>query len=87
MKKLFDKVIEDCTAALNVDSGYTKALMRRAKAYENIDQLQEAFEDLTKLCILDKFSATAMASADKMVKKIGQKMASEKFKVSISARF
>ena len=78
--KQYEKVIDDCTAALKVDPTYTKALMRRAKAYENIDKLLESFEDLTNLCILDKFSTQAMTMADKMVKKIGEKMAAEKFK-------
>lgn len=78
--KQYEKVIEDCTSALNLDPNYEKALTRRAKAFENLGKLQEAFEDLTSLCILQKFSATSMAAADKMVKKIGEKMAAEIFK-------
>jgi import receptor subunit TOM70 len=78
---MYEKVVEDCTKALSFDKNYEKALTRRAKAYENLDQLQEAFEDLTSLCILQKFSSSSMVAADKMVKKIGEKMSSEIFKV------
>lgn len=79
---MYDKVIEDCTKALSIDQNYEKALTRRAKAYENLGRLQEAFEDLTSLCILQKFSSNSMLAADKMVKKIGEKMSAEKFKVT-----
>ena len=51
-------------------------------SYENIDKLDLAFEDLTRLCILKKFSADSMALADSLVKKIGVKMAAEIFAVS-----
>jgi import receptor subunit TOM70 len=78
---MYEKVIEDCTNALAIDQNYEKALTRRAKAYENIGKLQEAFEDLTSLCILQRFSSTSMVAADKMVKKIGEKMSADIFKV------
>lgn len=80
---MYEKVIEDCTNALAIDHNYEKALTRRAKAYENLGKLQEAFEDLTSLCILQRFSSTSMVAADKMVKKIGEKMSADIFKVMI----
>lgn len=78
---MYENVIEDCTNALSLDPNYEKALTRRAKALENLGKLQEAFEDLTSLCILQKFSSTSMALADRMVKQIGEKMSSEIFRV------
>lgn len=78
--KKYEKVVEDCTNALTIDQNYEKALTRRAKAYENLGKFQEAFEDLTTLCILQKFSSTSMVAADKMVKKIGEKMSADIFK-------
>lgn len=77
--KEYEKVVEDCTNALKIDPFYMKALTRRAKSYENINMLNEAFEDLTTLCILQKFSNSSMLMADKLVKKIGEKMAKEIF--------
>ena len=79
---MFEKVIEDCSSALQLDPNYSKALTRRAKAFESIDKYQEAFEDYTALCILQKFSGSSMASADRMVKKIGEQMGKEIFKVT-----
>lgn len=79
--KMYEQVIEDCTHALSIDPNYEKALTRRAKAYENIGKLEDAFEDLTSLCILQKFSSSSMTIADRMVKKIGEKMSAEIFKV------
>ena len=78
---MHEKIVEDCTSALQIDQNYEKALTRRAKAYENLGRLQEAFEDLTSLCILQKFSSTSMAVADRIVKKIGEKMCEEIFSV------
>ena len=79
---MYDKIVEDCTSALSIEQNYEKALTRRAKAYENLGKLQEAFEDLTSLCILQKFSTSSMAVADRMVKKIGEQMCHEIFSVS-----
>lgn len=84
---MYDKIIEDCTSALKIEQNYEKALTRRAKAYENVGKLQEAFEDLTSLCILQKFSGSSMAAADRMVKKIGEKMSEEIFSVSSDKSF
>jgi len=81
-QKLYEKAVEDCSSALSVDPKYTKALARRAKAFESSDRLQEAFEDHTALCILQKFSGSSMASADRIVKKIGEKMGHEIFQVN-----
>lgn len=78
---MYENVVEDCTAALKIDPNYEKPLMRRAKAYENLGKLQESFEDLTSLCILQKFSPSSMAQADKLVKKIGEQMAAKAFAV------
>lgn len=78
--KLFDDVVQDCTYALEIDPNYAKALTRRAKALESLEKYQEAFEDYTALCILNKFSGPSMAAADKVVKKIGERMGAEIFK-------
>lgn len=80
--KMYDDVVQDCTYALDIDPNYAKALTRRAKALEALEKYQEAFEDFTALCILNKFSGPSMAAADKIVKIIGKKMGTEIFKVS-----
>ncbi len=84
--KLYEEVVQDCTYALEIDPNYAKALTRRAKALENLGKYHEAFEDFTALCILNKFSGPSMAAADKVVKKIGQIMGAEMFKVCFEKR-
>ena len=41
---MLDKVIEDCTKALEYNDKYTKALFRRAKAYESTNNLMSCLE-------------------------------------------
>lgn len=80
---MFDKVIEDCDMALELDPRYTKALLRRAKAAELTENHQMAFEDVTALCILENFANEKnIVFADKLVKTLGEKMCKEKLKVS-----
>ena len=80
--KNYVKVIEDCDKALELDPNYTKALLRRAKAAEQIEEFQMAFEDLTALCILENFqNEKNIIFADKLVKTLGERMCKEKFKV------
>uniref|UniRef100_A0A182Y5V8 Uncharacterized protein n=1 Tax=Anopheles stephensi TaxID=30069 RepID=A0A182Y5V8_ANOST len=48
-------VIKDCTNAIECNPGYTKALVRRAKAYEQQKDLSKALEDITAACIVDHY--------------------------------
>jgi len=40
--------------AINVNPGDTKALFRRGQAYENVGKIDEAFDDMKKVCELEK---------------------------------
>ncbi|CAG8506160.1 13164_t:CDS:10 [Ambispora gerdemannii] len=69
----YHKTIEDCSKALSLDPSYVKALNRRAAAYEQTDQFQEALYDYTASCILDNFSnETTVASMDRALKMIAE---------------
>jgi predicted TPR repeat methyltransferase len=46
-------VIEDTSLALKLQPDYIKAIARRAQAYEELKQLQEAVTDLKRLLELD----------------------------------
>ncbi|OLL22047.1 Mitochondrial import receptor subunit tom70 [Neolecta irregularis DAH-3] len=73
-----DKVIEDTTAALNLDSGYVKAIKRRAAAYEASEQLKDSLVDYTAACIMENFSTEfASASIERLLKKIAEERAKE----------
>lgn len=49
-----EAAVEDCTAAINLDEGYVKAYLRRAKCYQGLDKHQEAVRDYEKVFKIDK---------------------------------
>lgn len=54
--KKFDKTIEDTTAALELKPDYSKCLLRRALAYEELGRYEEAMFDLTALSIYGRLT-------------------------------
>ncbi|KAL2260234.1 hypothetical protein VTK26DRAFT_5847 [Humicola hyalothermophila] len=74
----WDKVIEDTTAAINLDPEYVKALNRRANAYEHLDKYSEALLDFTASCIIDGFTNQQSAHAvERLLKKFAETKAKE----------
>ena len=47
--KHFEDAVQDSTAALELEPDYVKALLRRAAAYEELDDLEHALADSTKV--------------------------------------
>ena len=69
----WDKVIEDTTAAINIDNEYVKALNRRANAYEQSGQYSLALLDYTASCIIDAFRNDQSAqSVERLLKKVAE---------------
>ncbi|CAI6334171.1 unnamed protein product [Periconia digitata] len=69
----WNKVIEDTTAAINLDNEYVKALNRRANAYEQVDRNSEALLDYTASCIIDGFRNESSAqSVERLLKKVAE---------------
>ncbi|KAI9833642.1 MAG: TOM (translocase of outer membrane) complex component [Sarea resinae] len=69
----WDKVVEDTTAALALDSEYVKALNRRANAYEHLEKNSEALLDYTASCIIDGFRTEQSAqSVERLLKKVAE---------------
>ena len=79
----WDKVIEDTTAAINLDSEYVKALNRRANAYEHLEKFSEALLDFTASCIIDGFKTEASAQA---VERLLKKVAEAKGKIILASK-
>ncbi|KAH8670984.1 import receptor [Xylariales sp. PMI_506] len=76
----WDKVVEDTTAAINLDPTYVKALNRRANAYEHLDQYSEALLDFTASCIIDEFKNESSANAvERLLRKVAEKKAEDIF--------
>ncbi|KAL1627415.1 TOM (translocase of outer membrane) complex component [Diplodia seriata] len=69
----WEKVIDDTTAAINLDNEYVKALNRRANAYEQVDMFSEALLDYTASCIIDSFRNELSAqSVERLLKKVAE---------------
>ncbi len=74
----WDKVVEDTTAALNLDPEYVKALNRRATAYDHQKKYSEALLDFTASCIIDGFRNEQSAQAvERLLKKFAESKAKE----------
>lgn len=72
------RVIEDTTAALNLDPEYVKALNRRANAYEQDARFSDALLDYTASCIVDQFKNDNAAQAvERLLKKVAESKAAE----------
>lgn len=70
----WDKVVEDTSAAIAMDSEYVKALNRRAHAYEHLGMFSEALLDYTASCIIDGFKNEQSAqSVERLLKKVAEK--------------
>ncbi|XP_032888515.1 mitochondrial import receptor subunit TOM70 [Amblyraja radiata] len=75
------EVVQDCSKAIELNPKYIKALYRRAKAYEKLDNKKECLEDVTAVCILEGFqNQQSMLLADKVLKLLGKEKAKEKYK-------
>lgn len=71
-------VADDCTQALTLNSKYIKALHRRARAYENLKELELCLEDVTAVAILEGFqNSNSLVFADRILKDLGMKHAKE----------
>ncbi|XP_052818482.1 mitochondrial import receptor subunit TOM70-like [Mya arenaria] len=75
------EVLENCTDAIKLNGKYTKALLRRAKAAEQLGDLQMSLEDVTTVCLLEEFKNQATVQmADKVLKALGKENAKEELK-------
>ncbi|KAL1139622.1 hypothetical protein AAG570_006602, partial [Ranatra chinensis] len=71
-----EKVLEDCSKAIELSPKYIKALNRRYRAAERLGNLQQSLEDITAICILEHFQNPAnMSHADRILEKLGKELA------------
>lgn len=79
--KKWNSVKDDCTNALELNPKYTKALHRRARAFEQIKDLASCLEDITATCILEGFqNQNTLYIADRVLKELGRQHAKEAIK-------
>lgn len=73
LQKKYSAVKSDCSKALELNPKYTKALLRRAQVNEELHDLEGALEDVTAVCILERFSnQRALIMADRVLKELGK---------------
>lgn len=71
--KKWTAVKADCTSALELNGRYVKALHRRARANELLNDLAAALEDVTATCILEAFqNQNSLVFADRVLKLMGE---------------
>lgn len=71
--KKWSAVRDDCTSALELNARYIKALHRRARANECLNEFFASLEDITATCILESFqNNSSLTFADRILKHIGQ---------------
>lgn len=65
-----EKAVIDCTKAIELNPPYVKALQRRAKLHEELDQLDRALEDYKELNKLEPNNPEAKAALITLPKRI-----------------
>ncbi|CCH40797.1 Mitochondrial import receptor subunit tom-70 [Wickerhamomyces ciferrii] len=66
----YEKVVEDTTAALELKPDYTKCLLRRSNAYEQLEKYEDSMYDLTALSLFGGFNNKSVESVlDRVLKK------------------
>lgn len=79
--KNYREVIADCSRAIELNGNYVKALHRRAKAYELLEELKKCLHDITAVCILEGFqNQNSLVVTDRVLKKLGKATAKEVIK-------
>lgn len=68
------EVVEDCSVALKLKSGYAKALMRRAQASERLDKLEDALKDYKEVLALDPGNRVVRAKMPGLEKECAARM-------------
>lgn len=77
----YEKVIEDTTAALKIQPDYTKCLIRRAAAYEQVERYEDAMFDLTAVTVFGGFNnKSTEAALDRVLKKLSFKVVESRMK-------
>jgi len=76
--KQFEEVIKDCTKALELKPAYSKAIQRRALAFEELDKLTSALEDYQSLLKLEPTSPLALEATRRLPPLIKQHQEKEK---------
>jgi clan AA aspartic protease (TIGR02281 family) len=73
-----DKVIEDCSAAIEAYPTYAYAYTRRGRAYRALGQYNRALEDFNEALDIDEEDVTALLYRGRVLDKLGKKEQAKK---------
>jgi len=76
--KRYSETIEDTTSAIIMDPKYTKAYIRRAKAYEETNKFQEALNDYETILEIDGIVKVALEAKKTLPSKVKEQQEKEK---------
>ncbi|XP_057307670.1 tetratricopeptide repeat protein 1-like [Hydractinia symbiolongicarpus] len=79
-----EMAIQDCTLALEHDSYYTKARLRRAQMFEAVDRLEDALQDYKEILTYDKSCQQAGEAALRLPEQINER--NEKLKAEMFSK-
>ncbi|CAF0887963.1 unnamed protein product [Rotaria sp. Silwood1] len=65
--KDYEKVIEDCSKAIELNPKYVKCIQRRARAAETVGNFELALEDYSTVCFIDSYQPAYIMAADKVL--------------------
>ncbi|CAF2814599.1 unnamed protein product [Rotaria sp. Silwood2] len=71
--KNYNKVIEDCSRAIELNPKYIKCIQRRARVAEIVDNFELALEDYSTVCFLDSYQPAYIMAADKVLTNIARR--------------
>ncbi|ONK70377.1 uncharacterized protein A4U43_C05F33090 [Asparagus officinalis] len=69
----YQQAINECNLALELSPKYTKALLKRARCYEFLDQWELAFRDVSSVLALESNNLTALEISERIKKEMEQK--------------
>ena len=84
LKEKKQSAVKDCSKAITLNPTYMKPLLRRAKLYEELDQLSQALEDYKELVKLDPNNVEAKTAVNVLPKRIEEQ--TEKLKAEMLGR-
>ena len=76
-KEKWKDVVQDCTEAVKLDERYVRAYLRRAQAYEKLEEPGKAAKDYEEAFKIDSSQIQAKLTAEELRKKETEKMMSD----------
>ena len=85
LQEQHEDVIRECSSCLDLSPRYVKALVKRAKAYKNLDQLEKALNDITAASVLEELrNVDNLQLSESITRELSDQKAKERFTNKVS---